>query len=322
MHRRGFCAGLVAAAAPLAAARAQAWPDRPVNIVLSQPPGSGPDNIARLLSDRLGQKWGKVVVILNKPGGQNIIGAQAAARAAPDGYTFYFATTAALVSNVYLFKQLPYDPVKDFDPVAFVATSPFGIMVPAVSRLQSIDDFIAASKAAPDKLTLGNEGPRTLGGITARLLDAQAGIRNNLVPYASASVAIQDALAGRVDALIVDLASTTQHIRHGDLRLLATTSAQRLKDWGTTPALSEKLAGFDMPGWFAVVAPAGTPRPVIARVNGDINAALAEPALVERISTIGPIVDPGRSPEQTGEFLNREHQRWSAIAKQIGLLPE
>src|SRR5258708_5728989 len=142
MDRRRFCAGIVAGALPLGAARAQAWPDKPVNLILSQPPGSGPDNIARLLADRLGQMWGKVVVILNKPGGQNIIGAQAAARYAPDGYTFYFATTAALVSNVYLFKQLTYDPVKDFDPVAFVATSPYGLMGTGGSPLRSIEELI------------------------------------------------------------------------------------------------------------------------------------------------------------------------------------
>ena len=111
MNRRRFSAGLSAALLASPRARAQAWPDRPVNLILSQPPGSGPDNIARLLADRLASQWGKPVVILNKPGGQNVIGAQAAARSVPDGYSFYFATTAALVSNVYLFKQLPYDPV-------------------------------------------------------------------------------------------------------------------------------------------------------------------------------------------------------------------
>lgn len=321
MARRRFCAGMAAMALPIAA-RAQAWPDRPVNIILSQPPGSGPDNIARLLADRLASQWGKAVVILNKPGGQNVIGAQAAARSAPDGYSFYFATTAALVSNVYLFKQLPYDPVKDFDPVAFVATSPFGIMVPGPSPLGSIEAFIAASKAAPDKLSFANEGPRTLGGMAARLFNAQAGIRNTLVPYASASVAIQDALGGRVDAIIVDLASTAPHIRRGDLRLLATTSARRLNGWETVPVLAETLPGFDMPGWFAVVAPAGTPKAVIERVNRDINAALADPVLAERIETVGPIVAPGRSPEQTADFLRAEHTRWGVIAKEIGVLPE
>src|SRR5260370_294363 len=127
------------------AGRAQPWPDKTVNIIRSQPPGSGPDNIARMLADRLGHLWGKVVAILNKPGGQNIIGAQAAARSAPDGYTFYFATTAALVSNAYLFRQLPYDPGKDFDPVAFVATSPFDLMVPGASPIRPIDQLSPAS---------------------------------------------------------------------------------------------------------------------------------------------------------------------------------
>ena len=257
MDRRQFCAGIVAGALPVASARAQTWPDKPVNIILSQPPGSGPDNIARLLADRLGHMWGKVVVILNKPGGQNIIGAQAAARSAPDGYTFYFATTAALVSNVYLFKQLPYDPLKDFDPVAFVATSPFGLMVSGPSPIRSIDEFIAASKAAPDKLTLANEGPRTLGGMAARLFNARAGIRNNLVPYASASVGIQDALAGRVDALIVDLAATTQHIKHGDLCLLATTSAARIEGWDSDARLVGESAGLRHAGMVCRGRPGG-----------------------------------------------------------------
>ena len=317
-----FAPAWVRPCCPRVPALAQTWPDKSVNLILSQPPGSGPDNIARLLADRLGREWGKVVVVLNKPGGQNLIGAQAAARSAPDGYTFYFATTAALVSNVYLFKQLPYDPVKDFDPVAFVAISPLGIMVPGTSPFRSIEELIAASKAAPEKVTLANEGPRTLTGITARLFDAQAGIRNNLVPYTSASVGIQDALVGRVDAIVVDLAATTQYIKHGDLRLLATTSAGRLKDWETTPALSETLKGFDMPGWFVVVAPAGTPKAIVARVNKDINAALADPELAEKIAAIGPIVDPGKSPEQTAAFLQAEHERWSVIAKDINLLPE
>jgi tripartite-type tricarboxylate transporter receptor subunit TctC len=195
-------------------------------------------------------------------------------------------------------------------------------MVSGTSPIRSIEEFIAASKAAPDRLSIANEGPRTLGGMAARLFNARAGIRNNLVPYASASVGIQDALGGRVDAIVVDLASTTQHIKRGDLRLLATTSARRLKAWDATPALSETLAGFDMPGWFAVVAPAGTPKAVVVRVNRDINSALAEPELVERISAIGPIVDPGKSPEQTADFLRHEHQQWRTIANEIGLLPE
>ncbi len=160
MQRRHFtltlAGSVLAAAAPML--RAQAWPDKPVNWVLSQPPGSGPDVVARLLADRLTKRWGQAVVIDNKPGGQNVVGAQATARAAADGFTFYLATTAALVTNPLLFKTLPYDPAKDFVPVAFIARSPFAVLVRADSPVMSIDDLVARAKAAPGTFTLGNEG--------------------------------------------------------------------------------------------------------------------------------------------------------------------
>ena len=152
IHRRQLLA--TATAAALAAASPWAWsqsgwPDKPIKFILSQPPGSGPDNVARLLSDRLVKALGQAIVIDNKPGGQNVIGAQAAARSAPDGYSFYFATTAALVTNKHLFKTLPYDSQKDFVPVSFVANSPFAVLVKAESPIQSIQDLISRSKAAP-----------------------------------------------------------------------------------------------------------------------------------------------------------------------------
>ena len=165
--------------------RAQAWPDKPVKWLLSQPPGSGPDNVARLLADRLAKTWGQAVVIEHTPGGQNTIGAQAAARSRADGLTFYFATTAALVTNPLLFKSLPYDPAKDFVPVAFIARSPFAVLVKAESPSQTIDELIARSKAAPGRLSLGNEGPRTFSGMIARLLNSRSQAGANLVPYAS-----------------------------------------------------------------------------------------------------------------------------------------
>ena len=190
MQRRTLIAAAAAAtaltlaAAPSAALAQAAWPDKPVKLVLSQPPGSGPDNVARLLSDRLAKQWGQAVVIENKPGGQNTIGAQAAARAPADGSTFYFATTAALVTNAYLFKSLPYDPQKDFVPVAFVARSPFALLVRADSPIKTFDDLVAQSKQQPGKLAIGNEGPRTFGGMIARLVNQRAQARANLVSYA------------------------------------------------------------------------------------------------------------------------------------------
>jgi tripartite-type tricarboxylate transporter receptor subunit TctC len=331
MRRKTFGKTLTAALAALvlpfgwtaAGAQTAPWPDKPVKWVLSQPPGSGPDNVARLLSERLGRQWGQAVVIDNKPGGQNVIGAQAAARSPADGYNFYFATTAALVTNVYLFKQLPYDPQKDFVPVGFVARSPFGVLVRGESPIQTIDDLIAASKAAGGRFSVGNEGPRTFGGMIARVFNARTKADANLVSYASVAVEIQNLMGGHVDAIVADVASTAQLVKQGRLRLLAVTSAKRVPGFDNVPALAERvLPGVDMVGWFAIVAPAGTPAAAIERFNRDLNAALAEREIAERIATIGPIADPSMNPEQTGAFLRAEHARWSEITKEIGVLPE
>ena len=328
MKRRQLClAGMAAVATTSglirdARAQAQAWPDKPVKWVLSQPAGSGPDNVARLLSERLGKAWGQAVVIENKPGGQNTIGAQAAARSAPDGHTFYFATTAALVTNAYLFKTLPYDPQKDFVPVCFVAKSPFAVLVEANSPIKSIDDLIERAKAAPGKVSLGNEGPRTFSGMIARLLNARAKVETNLVSYASVGVAVQDTIGGHVDAVVADLASTAALARQGRLRVLAVTAAKRVAGWDAVPALAEKLPGFEMIGWFALVAPTGTPVEVVQKANRDLNAVLADREVAERIAAIGPIAEAGLAPEQVAEFLRAEHARWSLVTREIGLLPE
>mgnify|MGYP000926711163 CR=1 FL=1 len=315
---------LIALGSPFAAPalRAQAWPDKPVKWVLSQPPGSGPDNVARLLSDRLARAWGQAVVVDNKPGGQNVIGAQVAARSPADGYHFYFATTAALVTNPLLFKNLPYDPAKDFVPVAFIARSPFAVLVAADSPLKTFDDLVARSKAAPGKLTLGNEGPRTFSGMIARLLNARTQAGANLVPYANVGVGTQNLMGGHVDAMVADLASTAALARQGRLRVLGTTAARRVAGWDEVPALAEKLPGFDMVGWFAVVAPTGTPTAAIERCNRDLNALLADKEVAERMAAIGPLADGSMSPAQVGQFLRDESARWTAATREIGVLPE
>lgn len=324
MKRRHFVqAGLLASAAPLTWAQGPgAWPDKPIKFILSQPPGSGPDNVARLLGERLAKPLGQAIVIDNKPGGQNIIGAQAAARSPADGYAFYFATTAALVTNKYLFKTMPYDPQKDFVPVAFVAKSPFAVLVRAESPITSMQDLVARSKAASGKVSLANEGPRTFGGIIARLINARTKMEANLVSYASVGVSVQDVIGGHADVVVADLASTAQLVRQGRLRILAVTAAKRVAGWEQVPALAELLPNFEMVGWFAVMAPTGTPTAIVQRMNKEINTLLADADTAQRMLTIGPIAEAMGSPEQLGAFLNREHERWSEVAKEIGLLPE
>jgi len=325
MERRQFIQAMTIGVSGMGAgvwAQTTVWPDKPIKFVLSQPAGSGPDNVARLLADRLAKPLGQSVVIDNKPGGQNVIGAQAAARAAPDGYTFYFATTAALITNPLLFKQLAYDPQKEFMPVAFVARSPFAILVDANSTIQTIDDLIAKSKASNGQFSIGNEGPRTFSGMIARLFNSRSKAGANLVPYANVGVGSQNLMGGHVDAMVADLASTAQLAKQGKLRVIATTAAKRVAGWETVPALSEKLGNFDMVGWFAIVAPKGTPSQIVFKLNQEVNALLADKDLAGRIATIGPLADASMSEADLGKFLGAELARWSDVTKEIGVLPE
>jgi tripartite-type tricarboxylate transporter receptor subunit TctC len=302
--------------------QASAWPSKPVRLVLSHPAGSGVDSIARLISERLQAVWGQVVVIDNKPGGQNVIGAQAVQHAAPDGYTLYFSTIASLVTNTYMFKGLPYDPLRDFTPIAFVAISPFGVIVRTESPIKSIQDLIARAKAEPGKVSIANEGPKTFSGLTTRLFNARAKIDTNQISYVSVGTAVQDTIGGQTDALIADLATTAPLIRQGRLRLLATTAVDRVQGWDGVPALAELLPGFDMTGWFSFVAPVGTPKAVIDKANKDINMIVTDKDMVEKIHMIGPVVEGNGNPEQVAAFMRKEHARWAEISKEIGLLPE
>ena len=323
MQRRQLALALASLAAwPATAVRAQAWPDKSIRIVISQPAGSGPDAIARLLSERLAKTWGQAVWIDNKPGGQNIIGAETAARATPDGSTFYLATTAALVTNPFLFKHLPYDPQKDYVPVTFVGRSPFALIVAGDSPVKTLKEFVDKAKASPGMVSLANEGPRTFGGIISSLFAAREKIKLNQVAYASVNVAVQDTVGGHVDAVVADLPATTQLIKSGRLRPLAVTSAKRMADFDAVPALSETLPGFDMVGWFALVAPSGTPAAIVERVNRDVNALLNDRDFAARIAAIGPVADGSMSASQLDAFLQVERTRWAAATQEIGILAE
>jgi len=323
MHRRTFT--LAAAGAALAgclpSAFAQTWPERPVKLILAHPAGSGVDNVARVVADRVSRGWGQQVVIENKPGGQNLIGAQYAARSPADGYNFYFATSAALVTNVFLFKALPYDPQKDFVPVGLIGRSPFAVLVEDKSPLRSIADLLARARAQPGRVSIAIEGPKTFGGMIARVFNAQAKVETNLVSYASVAVAIQDTLGGHTDVLVADVASTAQLVRQGRLRMLAVTTGKRLVDFDTVPTLAETLPGFEMSGWMAVVAPAGTPREALQRFARDLDAALLDKDTAERIRSLGPVPEAGGA-EYLAAFLLAERVRWEQLTKEIGLLPE
>ncbi|MBO9513219.1 MAG: tripartite tricarboxylate transporter substrate binding protein [Variovorax sp.] len=324
MNRRDFALSAAAAAlggfAPLA--WAQAWPEKPVRLLLSQPPGSGPDAMARLIGEQLARKWNQPIVVENKPGGQNAIGAQAAARSAPDGYTFYFATAAALVTNSYLFKNLPYEPRKDFVPVGMIGKVPFALSVNPSSQIRSLQDVVKFAKANPGKLAVANEGPKTFGGMVTRLLASELGIEVNAVPYVSVAAGVTDTVGGQVEALISDVPSVAQMVKAGKLRPIAVTTAKRVGGWETVPAIAETIPGFDYAGWVGIVAPTGTPAVAIQRFNRDLDAVLSDPEMAARLAAIGPMTEGAGAVEQMGAFLNGEHQRWAKLTKDLGIQPE
>ncbi|HYP85928.1 tripartite tricarboxylate transporter substrate binding protein [Variovorax sp.] len=324
MQRRDFArAAMLFPLAGSSLLRAQPqWPQRPVRFILSQPAGSGPDILARYVGEQLARGWGQPVVIDNKPGGQNVIGAQAAARAAPDGYTFYYATTAAMVTNVFTFKTLPYDPAKDFAPVRLVGRSPFVIAAAAGFPARDLKGALALAKAQPGSITIATEGPKTFSGMLADSVAKMAGVQLSQVPYTKATDAMQDVLGGRVQLVCLPDAALTAYLQAGQVRALAVSTGKRQASMPDVPSLSETFPGFEYAGWNGLFAPAGTPSDVIARVNRDLEAVLQQPEVAQRLQTLGSQPEPRMSVPEFESFMRGERERWAALVRQLDIHPE
>lgn len=322
MNRRQFTGA--AALLPFAGtARAQgSWPQRPVKWILSQPAGSGPDILARFVAEQLAKGWNQSVVIENRPGGQNVIGAQAAARSPADGYTFYYATTAAMVTNAYTFKSLPYDPVKDFAPVRLVGRSPFVIAAGASFAVKDLAEAIARARAQPGGIGVATEGPKTFSGMLADSVAGMAGVKFNHVPYTKATDALQDVIGGRVPLVCLPDAALAAYIKSGQVKPLAISTAQRQAEHPGVPTLAESFPGFEYTGWNGLFAPAGTPADVIARVNRDLEAALKQPEVAQRLQALGSIPEKSMSVAEFDGFLRGERERWGRLVKTLGIQAE
>jgi tripartite-type tricarboxylate transporter receptor subunit TctC len=301
---------------------AQEWPARPVKLIVSQAPGTSPDITARYLADRLSKAWSQPVVIENRPGGQNVPGAQAAARSAPDGYTFFYATSAAIVSNPYTFKSLPYDPEKDFVPVAMIAKSPMVIAVNPSVPAKSLAELVALDRASPGKLAAANEGAKTFSGLMAQMLNKTAGIGLLQVPYSGVSPAIQDTIAGRTQVVLVSSAALLPYLKRGELRPLAVSAGKRVRGLEEVPTLTETYPGFEYVGWFALLAPTGSPAAAVQRANRDLDKVLADPEVAQRLYDFGLVNEGAGTPESLADFLRAERGRWAKLVKDVGLEPE
>jgi tripartite-type tricarboxylate transporter receptor subunit TctC len=301
---------------------AQEWPARPVKFIVSQPPGTSPDIVARFLADRLSRQLGQSVIVENRPGGQNVIGAQAVAKAPADGYTYFFATTAAIVTNPLTFKSLPYDPERDFAAVAMIAKSPMVIAVNPSVAAKTLAELVALDKSQPGKLAAANEGAKTFSGMMSQMLNKTAGTGLLQVPYNGVSPAIQDTIAGRTQVVLVSSAAMLPFLKRGDLRPLAVSAGKRVRGLEDVPTLSEIYPGFEYVGWFALLAPTGTPAAVIQRVNRDMDKVLADPEIAQRLYDFGLVNEGAGTTESLNDFLRAERERWSRLVKEIGLQPE
>ncbi|HEY1540944.1 MAG TPA: tripartite tricarboxylate transporter substrate binding protein [Xanthobacteraceae bacterium] len=304
------------------AARAESWPTRPVRLIVTQGAGGTPDLIARMLGVRLTRALGQQIVVENRPGGGNTIGAQVAARAAPDGYTFLFATAAALVTNPYTFKTLPYDPLEDFVPVGMVAKGPFLVLANPSVPVKSLSELFAYAKQNPGKLTFATDGPKNFSGILAAWIDKLGAVDILQVPYAKMPQGVEDVLSGRVQLVVLAVPSAAPFIAKGQLRALAVSSLARLDNYPDVPPIADNFPGVEMIGWFAIAAPAGTPPDIVARMNRELDKILKDPEVAHTLSVVGFFTEGAGTPQSTRDFVRAQYDLWGKVTRDIGLKPE
>lgn len=304
---------LTAAAALMTAAHAQSYPSKPVRWIVPSAPGDGSDITARLLGERVGRALGQPVVIDNKPGAGGVLGSDLAARSPADGYTMIVGNAGSHGINAAIYGRLSYDVVRDFAPVALICTAPNVMIVSPATKARSVAEFVAYARANPGRLNYASGGIGSSAHMSAELFKSLTGTEMTHVPYKGSAPAVAALLADEVSVMIGNLPPWTAHLKAGKVRALAVTTAARYPALPEVPAMAESLPGFETVAWFAVFAPAGTPRPVIERMNREINAALAQPEVRERLATSGCDAAPG-TPEALGARVAGDVARWKKLA--------
>jgi tripartite-type tricarboxylate transporter receptor subunit TctC len=320
----GLCAG-VGGSVALDVGRAQAeaaYPSRTIKMIVPYPAGGTTDLLGRLVAEQIKSGLGATVIVENKPGAATTLGAEQVAQAAPDGYTLLMATSTTLAINKALYKKLPYDPLKDFAPVALVAAVPFALIVNPQLPAGTLAQFIAYAKATPGLAygSAGNGSPHHLG---AEMLKSAAGIDIRHVPYRGSMPAMFDVIAGHIAFMVVDLQPALQQIREGKVRVLGVTTLQRVAAAPEIPTLTESgLPGFELVAWQGVVAPAGTRRAIIDQLAGQIGRLLADPATHDKLDAMALEPLAGSTPDSFAAYLRTEVDRWATIVKNSGAEPE
>jgi tripartite-type tricarboxylate transporter receptor subunit TctC len=298
------------------------YPSRTIKMIVPYPAGGTTDFLGRLVADQLKTGLGATVIVENKPGAGTTLGADQVARAEPDGYTLLMATSTTLAINKTLYKKLPYDPVKDFTPIALVAGVPFALIVNPQVPAKTLPEFIAYAKSTPGLAygSAGNGSPQHLG---AEMLKAAAAIDIRHVPYRGSVPAMLDVIAGHIPFMVVDLQPALQQISEGKVRVLGVTTPKRVAVAPNIPTLAEAgLPGFELVAWQGVVAPAGVPRAIVDRLAAQITKLMADPATREKLTMIALEPLASSTPDSFAAFIKTEVDRWADIVKNSGAEPE
>jgi tripartite-type tricarboxylate transporter receptor subunit TctC len=312
LTRRSLLATAAAAAAfPVYAA------DQPIRISVGFPPGGTTDVLARLVASNLGQKLGRSVIVENRPGASGNIAAQSVARSAPDGASLLFVPSSH-ATNASLYKKLPFDTEKDFTAIGMVARTPYVLVVHPRIPAKSVSEFIALLKAQPGQFQYATASPGTGQHLAAELFKKMAGVEMTQIPYKGSSAALPDLIAGRTPIMFDNVALMVPHIRSGALRALGITSEKRSPLLPSVAAVAETLPGYEIQGWFALLAPANTATSLVREYNEALNAVVNDPAFVSRLGELGAETMTG-SPAMANEYIQKEVARWGAVIRSANI---
>lgn len=318
MKRRAlWAAGLLISLAGWA--HAQDWPSKPVKIIVPFGPGSGNDQVARIIGDELSQSLGQPFVIDNRAGAGGNLGAAAAAKSAPDGYTLFVTTNTTQAANPSLYKQLPYDPIKDFAPIGRLANTPALLVVNPAVPARNLAELIALARSKPGKLSYASGSAGTL--VPGAMLTFAANIDMVHVPYKSIPDGLKDVMGGQVDMMFTDMATGATQVKAGRVRALGISSLKPSPLMPEVPPIANELKDFELLAWYAMFAPTGTPQPVIDRLSREIQKAIAKPAVRERLAALG--LEPMTStPAELAEFNRTELEKWGRVIRRTGATPQ